>query len=251
MADPAMRQALASLIDKEEINSRVLSNALTIANSPISPDAWFYSDQPAQTFDLDKAKGILDAAGWVPGADGIRVKDGLRAKIELCTTTRQSRLDTLALVASHLKDAGIETVISGVAPADIFEIYNNATRETPCAIRRSNFDVAEFASSSSLDPLGFYTGFHSTQFYPVGANQSQVNDPDIDKALDDVKNNVDLQIIKDAMATFQKVYVENSLEVPLYYRKNVEIHSPKVGNFTGNPTQAGPTWNAVDWYLKS
>jgi peptide/nickel transport system substrate-binding protein len=250
MADPAMREALPYMIDKQEINTRVLSNALTVANSPISPDAWFYSDQPPQTFDIEKAKSILDAAGWVPGSDGIRVKDGLRAKIELCTTTRQTRLDSLALDAAHMADAGIETVINGVAPADIFEIYNNATRETPCAIRRSNFDVAEFASSSSLDPLGFYTGFHSTQFYPVGGNQSQVSDPDIDKALDDVKNNVDLIVIADAMAVFQQVYIEKSLEVPLYYRKNVEMHNAHAGNFTGNPTQAGPTWNVVDWYVK-
>ncbi len=28
------------------------------------------------------------------------------------------------------------------------------------------------------------------------------------------------------MATFQKVYVEKTVEVPLYYRKNVELAAP-------------------------
>ena len=52
------------------------------------------------------------------------------------------------------------------------------------------------------------------------------------------------------MATFQEIYVRDIIEIPLYYRKNVELHSPKVGNFFANPTQAGPTWNAVDWFVK-
>ena len=44
------------------------------------------------------------------------------------------------------------------------------------------------------------------------------------------------------------LYVEKTVEIPLYYRKNVELQGPKLGNFFANPTQAGPTWNAVDWF---
>jgi ABC-type transport system substrate-binding protein len=68
--------------------------------------------------------------------------------------------------------------------------------------------------------------------------------------MDAVKNSVDFAVIKDAMAEFQKIYVEKTVEIPLYYRQNVDLHSAKAGNFVGNPTQAGPTWNAVDWYVK-
>jgi ABC-type transport system substrate-binding protein len=77
-----------------------------------------------------------------------------------------------------------------------------------------------------------------------------VVDTNIDAALDTVRNSVDFNVIKDAMAEFQKVYVEKTVEIPLYYRKNVDLAGPKVGNFFANPTQAGPTWNAVDWYVK-
>ena len=41
-----------------------------------------------------------------------------------------------------------------------------------------------------------------------------------------------------------------TVEIPLYYRKNVDLVSSKLGNYFQNPTQAGPTWNAVDWYVK-
>src|SRR5215208_1213594 len=250
MADPAMREAVAFAIDKNEINSRLLGGTVQVANTNVSPDAWFFADQTPATFDPEKAKSILDAAGWTVGPDGIREKNGLKAKIELCTTTRQVRIDTLALVADWLKDVGIEAVSNPVDSTAIFADYNEATADTPCGLSVSNFDLALHAFTSSLDPLGNYFNYHSSQFEPDGANDAQVVDSGIDAALDTVKDSVDFDVIKDAMAEFQKIYVDQTVEIPLYYRKQVDLHSPKVGNFLGNPTLAGPTWNAVDWYAK-
>ena len=66
--------------------------------------------------------------------------------------------------------------------------------------------------------------------------------------MDAVKNNVDFEIVRDAMAQFQKIYVEKTVEIPLYYRKNVELFNPVVGNVFANGTQAGSTWNGEDWF---
>jgi peptide/nickel transport system substrate-binding protein len=246
-----MREAVAFAIDKNEINSRLLGGTVQVANTNISPGAWFFADQTPATFDPEKAKTILEDAGWTDSdGDGIREKEGLKAKIELCTTTRQVRIDTLALISDWLKDVGIEAVSNPVDATAIFADYNEATADTPCGLSVSNFDLAEHAFSSSIDPLGNYFNYHSSQFEPDGANDAQVVDTGIDAALDTVKNSVDFAVIKDAMAEFQKIYVEKTVEVPLYYRKNVELVSPKLGNFFANPTQAGPTWNAVDWFKK-
>jgi peptide/nickel transport system substrate-binding protein len=250
MADPAFRAALPWAIDKNAINERLLGGTVQVANTNISPSAWFFADQPPASFDPAKAIELLEAAGWVDSdGDGIREKDGTKAKIELCTTTRQVRQDTLALIADWLKDVGIEGVPNPVSPADIFADYNESTNDTACALSRSNFDLAEHAFSSSIDPLGNYFSYHSSQFEPNGANDAQIVDADIDAALDTVRTSVDFVEIKHAMAEFQRVYVEKTVEIPLYYRKNVELHSPRLGNFFANPTQAGPTWNAVDWYV--
>ena len=251
MADPAMRAAIPFAIDKNEINTRLLGGTVEIANTNISPEAWFFADQEPATFDPEQAKSILEEAGWVDSdGDGIREKDGLRAKIELCTTTRQVRIDTLALIADWLKDVGIEAIPNPVNAADIFAAYNEATNETPCALSRSNFDLAEHAFSSSIDPLGNYFNYHSSQFEPDGSNDAQINDETIDATLETVRTSVDFQVIKQAMAEFQAAYVAQTVEVPLYYRKQVELVGPTLGNFFANPTQAGPTWNVVDWYVK-
>ena len=249
-ADPAIRQAIAYAIDKNEINTRLLGGNAAIANTNTSPSAWFYKDVAGTTFDPDKAKQILADGGWADSdGDGIVEKNGLKAKIELCTTTRQVRQDTLALVSAWLKNVGIDSVINPVSPSDIFADYNESTNDTPCDLARSNFDLAEHASLSSIDPLGNYTGFHSSQFRPTGANDAQVSDPDIDKSLDDVKNNVDFSVVKDAMGTFQDLYVDKTMEIPLYYRKNVELHNPRLGNYFANGTLQGSDWNGEDWFV--
>jgi peptide/nickel transport system substrate-binding protein len=251
MSDPAMREAVAWAIDKAEINDRVLAGNAQVANGSITPSAWFYSEQPATAYDPDKAKQILEDGGWTDAdGDGTREKDGLRAKIELCTTSVQRRLDSIALISGWLGDIGVEVVQNPVTAADIFADYNEGTIDTPCALSHSNFDLAEHAFSSSIDPLGGYFNYHSSQFEPNGANDAQVNDPGIDEAYDLVRSSVDFAAIKDAMAQVQQVMYEKTVEIPLYYRKNIELHAPVLGNFFSNGTQAGPTWNVVDWYVK-
>jgi peptide/nickel transport system substrate-binding protein len=251
MADPAMREALPYAIDKEAINTRLFSGTVEVANTAIPPGAWFYADQPPTAYDPDRARAILEAAGWSdPDGDGVREKNGLRAKVELCTTPRQVRVDTLALVAGWLADVGVEAVVESVPTTSIFAAYNEATPNTPCALSLGNFDIAQHAFSSSIDPLGNYFTYHSSQFQPAGGNDAQINHPEIDRSLDTVRSSVDFETIRDAMADFQRVFVEQNVEIPLYFRQDVALVNPALGNFVANPTQAGPTWNAADWYLK-
>jgi len=252
MADPAMREAVAYAVNKDEINQRLLGGLAQVANTFVSPEAWFYADQTPATFDPDQARKILEDGGWTDSdGDGFREKNGVEAKIELCTTTRQVRQDTLALVSAWLKDVGIETVVNPVDATSIFADYNESTIDTPCVLSHGNFDLALHAFTSSIDPLGNFFSYHSSQFNPKGVNNASVADPEGDKALEAVKNSVEFPVIKDAMAEFQRVYVEKTIEIPLYYRKQVDLHAPRLGNFFGNPTQAGPNWNVVDWFVNS
>ena len=251
VSDPAIREAITYAIDKAEINERILGGNAQVANGSITPSAWFYSEQPASVFDPEKAKQILEDAGWTDAdGDGVREKEGLLAKIELCTTTLQRRVDTLALLANWLGDVGIEAVPNPVGAADIFAAYNEATIDTPCALSRSNYDLAEHAFSSSIDPLGGYFSYHRSQFEPDGANDAWIVNDEIDAAYDLVRSSVDFTAIKAAMADVQQVMYEKTVEIPLYYRKAIELHGPTLGNFWANGSQQGPTWNAVDWYVK-
>jgi peptide/nickel transport system substrate-binding protein len=252
MADPAIREAVAYAIDKAEINTRLLDGNGQVANSNVTPSAWFYADQPPTNYDPPRARRVLADGGWIDAdGDGIVEKDGTEARVELCTTTRQIREDTLALVAAWLKAVGIDSIISPVAPSDIFADYNEATLDTPCALSTSNFDLALHAFSSSIDPLGNYFSYHSSQLHPHGANDARIQDPALDASLDEVRGSVDFAVVRAAMGTFQRVFRQRIVEIPLYYRRNVELVGRRLGNYFPNGTQASSGWNAEDWFIRS
>ncbi|KVK40031.1 peptide ABC transporter substrate-binding protein [Agrobacterium deltaense] len=75
--DVKVRQALQAGINRQEIIDTVYTQDWKLATSFIQsnvPGATDHSDLLA--YNPDKAEKLLDEAGWVKGADGVRVKDG-------------------------------------------------------------------------------------------------------------------------------------------------------------------------------
>jgi len=249
-ADPAVRLAVALATNKDEINTRLLGGNATIAWSHISPFAWYYTEPKKTPFDIAQANAVLDQAGWVKGADGIRAKNGQKLELEMCTTTRQVRQDTLALQAGYLKQIGISASVNPVSASDLFASYNESTPQMKCNISRSNNDLALFTSLMPLSPNGMYSTFVSDQVPPNGQNDGQVNSPEADQIFNDLKNTVDFSKALDLMTQWQKVYVDQVVEVPIYFRKDVSLVQPYLKNWTGNPTSTGYTWNVGDWFLQ-
>lgn len=249
MSDPVLRRAVALAIDKGEI-VKLLGGNVEAIDGNVSPDSWFFAGQPAQSSDPARARSILDEAGWVVGAGGIRERDGLRARIELCTTDDPTRVASIALIGSRLRDVGIEAVPHAVTADVMFSDDASATGDSACVLARGTFDLAQVESTRSLDPLGNFFRYHSSQIPPNGANDAAVSDPLIDTALRTVQTSADFGVIDDAMAEFQRVSIEKTVEVPLYSRMLVELHSPRLGNFVASPTPAGSTWNVADWFVR-
>ena len=251
MADVAIRQALSVAVDRNAIIDQVLPGAVQAAGTNVDPQAWFHDQGTATTFDPAEARRILEEAGWKDAdGDGIREKDGLEARIEVCTTDRQARLDTVALVEAWLGDIGIEVVPRVAAPDDMFAAFDRSGSRTPCALERGNFDLALHSLTSSIDPRDYYFKYHSSQFAPDGQNDASVNNVGIDVALETAKGTVHPAVIRDAMVEFQEIFVEQAVEIPIYFSPTVELHAAKLGNYVGSSPVKGATWNAADWFVK-
>src|SRR5207302_2035436 len=79
LSDKRVRQALSHLVNKQQIIDTIYKGIGKPANGPIVPGMWAYSaDIPAYDYSPDKARQVLDDAGWKLGADGVRAKDGQR-----------------------------------------------------------------------------------------------------------------------------------------------------------------------------
>ena len=92
----------------------VLNGYGTPAYSVCDKMPW-YNEEAEVEYDLDKAKEILETAGWAEGDDGIREKDGVRAEFTMLYPASDSVRQALAEDSKNqLAELGIEVTTEGV-----------------------------------------------------------------------------------------------------------------------------------------
>eukprot|EP01037_Dinobryon_pediforme_P022268 gene22268-23368_t len=109
LADQQVRLAFSKAINRQEVVDLAFSGYKIPATGVLTRKTPGYLDQSALlAFDLDGAKKLLDAAGWVPGANGIRVKDGKPLSITISFYAAPINQAFLEVVQQQVRDAGFE-----------------------------------------------------------------------------------------------------------------------------------------------
>jgi peptide/nickel transport system substrate-binding protein len=126
--DARVRKAVAHAVNRQEIVQFVMKGQADVANGflhPLAPGATpkeamrpFMAD-----FNLDKSKRLLTEAGWAPGADGMRQKDGkpLQASLYVFTELHER---IVTPVQAQLRQVGFDLQIRRLESA----AFNTATR---------------------------------------------------------------------------------------------------------------------------
>ncbi len=122
LSDPAVRRALSLAIDRQILvdfgygaAGQVTCNVL-----PAPPAYTSTANDACMSQDIEEAKRILDEAGWLPGEDGVREKDGARLSILYQTSTNSVRQGTQALVKQMWGQIGVETELRNIDAAVYF-----------------------------------------------------------------------------------------------------------------------------------
>ena len=113
-ADLAVRRAINIGVDREEMIQNVLSGYGTPAYSVCDKLPW-YNPASEVAYDPEEAVRLLEEAGWVLGDDGVRVKDGVRAELNILYSTGDSVRQALAAdLSNQLTELGIACTTEGV-----------------------------------------------------------------------------------------------------------------------------------------
>ncbi len=171
--DPAVRRALGLAIDVPGIlNALQLQDWAEPAGGPYAPIFRLLYDPEEQSplpFDPDEAARILDAAGWIPGADGIRVREGTPLRFTLTTNAgNQRRADISQIVQQQWRRVGVDARLQTLETNTFFDRLS--AREFEAAI--AGWGVGLSAELSSL-----WSGdgpFNFTSF----------RDPEVDRLFD-------------------------------------------------------------------
>jgi peptide/nickel transport system substrate-binding protein len=120
LSDPAVREALNLLVDRLSVHKFIYGRTGDdTANYVNAPDK-FASKNTHYEFDIAKAVKLLDDAGWKPGADGVREKNGVKLHALYQTSINAPRQKTQEIVKQACQKAGISIEIKSVTASVFF-----------------------------------------------------------------------------------------------------------------------------------
>ena len=132
LAEKEVRQAMMYALDRQRIIDDLWNGAAQISHSNLTPKNAVYhkADTKQYEFDPEKAKALLDEAGWVAGDDGIREKDGVKLSFTCTTITGdQARRPIAELAQQFFTEVGIDMQLAEAPVASILEGLREGTME--------------------------------------------------------------------------------------------------------------------------
>lgn len=118
--DPAVRQAMALLIDRNALEQFIYGRGGPATANFLNNPPRFRSPNMRWEFSIQKANEVLDRAGWARGRDGIRAKDGVRLKFVFQTSVNAPRQRTQAIYKQAAQRAGIDLELKSVTASVFF-----------------------------------------------------------------------------------------------------------------------------------
>jgi peptide/nickel transport system substrate-binding protein len=255
--DHAVREAMISAINRQRIVDIVYKGGASVQNGVVPSVSWFSLENPdfAKTYgindklptyayDVNHAKQLLDQAGWVVGADGIRTKGGKRLSFEYGTTINRTRQNIQQLVQADLHAVGIEANVKSYSSSEYFGCGG--------LLARGQCQLCQFAWTGS-DATNFDTWDTSQIVTPDNLclqNAQHYSNPKVDEANRNYQADIARKDIAQYGAQAQIELMRDIALIPVVQRSNIELVNASLQNHKETNSQASSFWNITQWYFK-
>ena len=214
-----VREAIAAAIDRNRIVRDLLHGYGTVTETMFPPGHWARADNlPSYPYDPNKAKQMLDAAGYKQNGTAPRFKLNFRASTD-AETNQQAEM-----IQQMLKEVGIDMQIQSSEFGTFME-----------DIKNGRFQMFSLRRSGISDPDFYYTIFHSKSLAPNGQNRGYYVNPKVDQLIEQGRSTFDRAKRKAIYAQIQQILADELPYISLYHRDNVAIMRSKIEGFEMYP----------------
>ena len=253
LADLKVRQALAMAIDRKPIADLYGGGLAGEATCNIVTGVPEYTSTNTASasickFDLAAANKLLDDAGWVKGADGIRAKGGKQMSVIYQTTVNPLRQKEQEIVKNGWTQLGIKVELKSVAAGTFF-----SSGESPDTAAKFFTDVEMFTNGAeSPDPTNYLSGWTSQEIKTSagkwsGNNYERWSNKTYDDMYASLKKETDPAKRRDLIIKMNDLLVTDVVIIPLVARKSpVSGVSKQLKGIKANPWDS-EMWNIADW----
>lgn len=213
-----IRQAIGYAIDREKIVNELLSGQASLAYSTLPEGSWAYNAGTKYTFDPNKAKQLLQEAGYK------------NEEIKFSYSAGQQAVQQYAQV--------IQNALVGVG-------MNVRVDPLESNVLRQNLAQGQFQMNTGIwvggnqDPIFLHDLFSSAKIPSAKVaccNRSRYSNPEYDKVIEQAFNESDRTKAKELYFRAQEI-VSNELPLlPLWYPANMVVYNKRIGNIKISPS---------------
>jgi peptide/nickel transport system substrate-binding protein len=230
VADRAVREALKLALDRQTIIDKIghgvgiLQDVTTPKNAPYA-----VTSIPPEPFSIARANALLDQDGWKRGADGVRVKGGLRLSLVIATVAGSQDTDSqIELIRSWWKQIGADFIVRHYPPALMF-----APLQQGGIVYSTKWDVIFFAWVN--DAIGDMSPLYSCHsFPPKGQNDLRWCNPRAQAAMDALFTHYDQAQRNADVLTVQREFVKDVPSFVTSLREDIYAYNKDLKNFDPN-----------------
>jgi peptide/nickel transport system substrate-binding protein len=241
LQDVAVRQAIALAIDRQQLLERTVgqfsSGAQVLGNRIWLPGQPAYQDHSSGYGRGDIAAGerLLQQAGWIRGANGVRAKGGQELRLRFSTMSEDPiRVQLGFLLQDQLRKAGIALEIRNPTVQELFGDR----------LPNGNFDLVAFAWIGTAFAVSANRDIYTTG---GGSNYGRFTDPAVDDLFQRATAELDPARSAALANQIDRRLWEGLPSIPLFQRPTFIAWRATLRNVADNHTVEGPLWNAETW----
>jgi peptide/nickel transport system substrate-binding protein len=231
--DLRVRQAISHAINRQQIVSSIFLGHAAATYGPVMTRWKWYNPAVEQynQFDPEKAKSLLDAAGWTMGPGGVRAKNGQQLSFTTINLTDETQNQVLQAVSQMLSNVGIRMTIQSLASAAFYPKLTNTT--TSYAFK--------WLWSSPIDVVALFV----EAYQPKSSTLDNVYN-----AYTTWQTASDTAQLKQAALDYQTIFAQQIPLIPIYTQNTIWVHSKNVVGWQPNQANLYPFYNDV-WLRNS
>jgi len=250
LSDFSVRKALSLAIDREVLTEvGYARTGKPTCNILPGPDIYVSTANDAcLAQDIEGARALLDNAGWVPGPDGVRVKDGQRLSLLFQTSTNSVRQSFQALIKQWWAEIGVESELRNISGS----VFFGGDPASPDTFQKFYADVQMFTNNfSGVDPEAYMAQWRcadiptpATQWQ--GQNIDRFCDPAYDALVAEMARTGKLEDRARLAKAMNDKLMENYVVLPLVYRGGTSAHAKSLDGVRMTDWDS-ELWNIADW----
>lgn len=218
-SDKRVRQALNYAFDSEAYANVVFNGYAKAPTSIFADTILYYAPQTPYNIDLDKAKSLMEEAGYA---------DGFDVEIIVDNTTLEQRGATF--VMQQLSEIGVNVKLLPNESTANAELTSAPLESTTVQMWYVNWSSGSFEADGSMRSI-----LHSQKFPPSGYNTAFWSNAEFDKLLDDALKMSDTNEIAKAYAEAQAIAWEECPWIFLGNDSNITAYKTYVTGLQCKP----------------